>query len=429
MTAPAATSPWPRAVLAGAAEPPWLGRSREAALERFHDRGFPTRRDENWQHTDLGAIPSTDYRPAPRPDDAVLDRAAHVLGRLDLPLESIGRIVFVNGHLAASLSQLTDLPTGFEVETTADAAASLADRLGQLEGEGDAFTALNTALWEDGVTVRMRAREPHPPLHVVFLVVDSGPHPVAIQPRLVLVAEEGARASLLTTWAGEGDIPALVNATTEAWIEEGSRVEMLEVQAEPAAVDHVGHFFIRQARGSQLAACTLSHGARLARHEMLVDLGAEDVSCRIDGVAIASGRRHVDFVTRVDHHRPRGTSRQLFKGILDDRATSAFSGLVQVYPHAIKTDAKQSNHNMLLSPDAVADSKPQLEIYADDVKCAHGATVGQLDDTAVFYLRSRGLDPAEARTLLVKAFAVEVADRIEEPVLRRYARARLDAVL
>ncbi|MFV1959963.1 MAG: Fe-S cluster assembly protein SufD, partial [Planctomycetota bacterium] len=223
--------------------------------------------------------------------------------------------------------------------------------------------------------------------------------------------------------------PVLVNATTEAWLEEGSRLEVLEVQAQPVAVDHVGHFFVRQASRSRLAACTLAQGARLARHEMLVDLAAEEVSCRVDGVAVASGQRHVDFVTRVDHRRPRGTSRQLFKAILDGHATSAFSGLVQVHPHAVGTDARQSNHNMLLSPDAQADSKPQLEIYADDVKCAHGATVGQLDDTAVFYLRSRGLDKAEARALLVKAFAAEVADRIEEPVLRRYARMRLDAVL
>lgn len=413
-------------------DPPWLRARREAAIASFRSMGFPSRRSEDWQHTDLGPVTRTVFRPTGTVAGSALDRAAPLVDALP-PVPAAARRVFVNGHPAPALARTHDLPDGVEVIGLAEilgsdsAGADLEPRLARLvDGDGHPFAALNTALWTDGVLVRVRAGvHVERPIHLVFLAV--GPEErTAVHPRVLVVLEAESRLSVVETWTGSSTVPWLSNTVVEVWLDAGARFDLLEVQHQPRTTLHFRNLHVRQARDSRFAATCLSLGATIARSDVKVHLDGPGAECRLDGLTIVSECRHADHVTLIDHARPHGTSRQLYKGILDDEARAAFSGRILVQPHAQKTDARQVNHNVLLSHDAIANSKPQLEILADDVKCAHGATMGQLDEDAIFYLRSRGIDETTARTLLLRAFAAEVPARIEHEDMRTYAQALLE---
>lgn len=402
---------------------------REAAIADLAENGFPTRRHEAWQYTSLAALTETTFEPAPAPGP--LERAAALLADLPESGASCGRLVFVNGRLAPTLSSLDELPEGLEALSLADALAPGAEGavepLGSLlDGRGHPLAALNTALFEDGLLLRVRRGTQVPaPLHVVFLGV-GGSAPSGVHPRLVYLVEDGARVAVAEWWRSESESTWLSNAAAEAWIGTNAGLDLLEVQEQALETLHFRSLQVRQAQDSHFASVVLALGARLARSDVQVRLEGTGAECRLDGLTLVQGEQHVDHQTYIDHAKPHGTSHQLYKGILDDRAQVVFSGRILVEPHAQKTDARQANHNLLLSPDAVADAKPQLEIFADDVKCAHGATVGQLDDDALFYLRSRGIGPREARRLLLHAFASELVERIPNADLARDARAVLD---
>jgi Fe-S cluster assembly protein SufD len=401
---------------------PWLKRLRERALESFAELGFPTGRDEDWKYTDVSALAGQALTPA---GGGVRPGAAAIApSRFDAH-----ELVFVDGHFAPELSSPGTAEEGVEVMSLS---AALGKDLLPLEhwlGGSDAtgrhgFAALNLAFLREGAFVHIRRNvAPERPVHLLF-VSTGAPHSVAYLRNLV-VAEAGAEATIIESYAGSGAGACLTNAVTEVVAEAGARLEHYRLTAEGEAGWHIGGTYVRQARDSRYASHAVALRGRTVRHEIHAALNAEGAECTLNGLYVLRGRQHVDNHTRIDHFRPRGTSREWYKGVLDDASRGVFSGRVVVHPGAQHTDAAQNNRNLLLSPNAEADSRPQLEIYADDVKCAHGSSEGSLDPDQLFYLRARGLDQALARRLLVYAFAADVLARMKHGPVRTRLETQL----
>jgi Fe-S cluster assembly protein SufD len=404
--------------------PAWLPERRREAIRAFRETGFPTSRDEAWRYTDLGSLTRTPWTVAPEPDGPTLARAQALLEATEEPVGTSARIVLVNGHVAPSLSTGLDA-SGLEIGTLES---------GVLQGGEDPlllslvppadhpFAAINSALFSDAVLVRIPSHAaPAGPLHLVGLSI-GGPEAQVAHPRILIHAGAHSRSAVVVTWRGDAASAFLSNAVGEVRLEEGARLDMLDVQRQPASLHHVWNLGVHIERDAAFATCCVQLGAKVARSDLGARLNAEGAACRLDGVTFLGRRQHVDVRTHMDHAMPHGQSHQLWKSVLEDHARTAFAGTVLVRPGAQKTDAKQANHNLLLSPDAVSDSVPMLEIFADDVKCAHGATVGQLDPDALFFLRSRGIGVDDAKRMLVRAFVDEVPGRIEDEALAEHAR-------
>ena len=407
----------------GRAEPPWLREARARGLARFGELGLPTRKHEEWKYTNLSALApllAAPVAPAEAP------RAGALL--VGAPRGGGPRLVFANGRYRADLSAPGALPAGAIVAPLAEALAQAPERvrphLGRLAPAGGehAFAALNAALFEDGAFVWLppgaRVEEA---IEIVWLSDAPGASAV-VSPRLLLVAGEGVAAAVAEIFLGDGAGTYLVNAVAEAVLGEGARVDHVRLQAEGGGALHLAALHAEQAAGARLAAHQLALGAALGRSEARVRLAGEGGEVALSGLYMASGAQLLDNVSLVEHAAPRCTTSENYKGILDGKARGIFSGRIRVMPGAQKTQAYQMNSNLLLSEDAVVDTRPQLEIFADDVKCGHGGTVGQIDDTALFYLRSRGLDLAQARALLIYAFAAEMVDLVRPAALRAGAR-------
>ncbi len=405
----------------------WVQRMREQGAVRFRERGFPQSTDEDWKYTSVRPIERRAF------DCAVSTSSA--LGSGELASFSISglrshRLVFVNGYLARDLSQLDGVASGVVVGSLADALDRDPDAvepyLGRITpSDAHGFTALNSAFLADGAYVRLgAAARVELPIELVF-VATSGDREVAVQPRNLIVAGPDSRATIIERYVALDSSRYLTNALTEVVLERGATLEHCKLQEERSAAFHIAGLFARQAAASRFIAHSVSLGGALVRNDVVDVLDAEGAECTLNGLYLAGGRQHVDNHTQIEHAQPRATSREYYKGVLDDRARAVFHGRIIVRPDAQQSDAQQHNNNLLLSRDAEVDTKPQLEIYADDVKCTHGATVGQLDADAVFYLRSRGVGKREARSLLTYAFAHDVIGRIGEPALRQ----RLEAVL
>jgi Fe-S cluster assembly protein SufD len=336
----------------------------------------------------------------------------------------------VDGVYAAKLSRPAALPHGVRLAPLSDALISdeVATRLAAaLPEDADAFTALNAAFWRDGAYLHVPAgvslAEPVELLHVATGGVQVD------HPRSLVVLDEGSQATVLETYVGLSGEPYLTNALTEVALGPGAQIDHVKATLESGAGFHIGHLLVSLARESRFASCAVTLGGRLVRHDVRAGLGAEQASCALDGLFVIGGDQHVDMHTLVDHAAPRAMSRQLYKGVLDGRARGVFNGRVVVRHGANGTDAHQTNKNLLLSDGVEVDSKPQLEIFADDVKCSHGAADGQLAEDAIFYLKSRGLDEAAARTLLTHGFANEVLDRIPVEAIRTWLAGHLAARL
>jgi Fe-S cluster assembly protein SufD len=388
---------------------------RDAGRETFLRVLLPTGKHEDWRFTPLGALQALAFQPAP---PARVDVA-------DLP--AAPRLVFVNGRLDAALTDRAGLPAGAHagslMEALREDPALLERHLGRQPGPRDhAFSALNAALFEDGALVVLPAgADAERTIHLVFLS-DPGAAPAASYPRNLVVAGEGARASLVESYRGDGVY--LVDAVTELVLGPGARVEHDRVQEDAPGAFHVGVLQVSQAAASRFTGQSIALGGQLARVEAWAHLGAEEASCDLHGLYVAGGRQLHDHLVYVDHASPRCTSREVFKGILDGQSRGVFAGRVHVREGAQKTDAGQVSSNLLLSDDATVDAKPQLEILADDVKCSHGGTVGQLREAELFYLRSRGVPAALARAMLTWAFAAEMVARVgPEDVRARVRRA------
>jgi Fe-S cluster assembly protein SufD len=407
--------------------PGWLAELRAGGAAAFHATGLPTPRHEDWRFTNLAPLAALGFGPARDDAPGPGERLA------SLPAPVGPRLVFENGHLRGDLSDAGALPAGAVVSSLAEAVARSPElvrpHLGRLaDPAGLAFTALNTALFEDGAFVYLPPGAVlEQPIALVFAGGGAG-HPVAHHPRVLVVAGEGARATLAEIYLGAADV-YLTAAVTELLLGDGAELEHVKLQDEGDRAFHVSTIFAEQGAGARLSAHAQSLGAQLSRSELRARLTGEGGTLSASGLYMADGSRVTDAFTWVEHAVPRCSTMETYKGILDGHARGVFAGRIRVLPGAQKTDARQMNSNLLLSEDAVVDTKPQLEIFADDVKCGHGGTVGQLDEDSLFYLRSRGLGAAEARSLLIWAFAAEMVDRIRPEALRARARAHVAARL
>ena len=358
---------------------------------------------------------------------AVCDVSAHLL-----EAEACHYLVFVNGRYSDALSKPGELPEGVQVLNLAQAFEQcpqvVAAHFNRVVGSYEhGFTALNTAFAEDGALIVLPKRGIiAEPIHLLFLATATAADQ-AIHPRVLVVAEAGSRATVVETYVGLDDACYFSNAVTEVVLETGACLDHYKLQNESSRAFHIASLKVSQARDSRFCSTAVSTGAKIARNEIDISQDGEHTLTVLNGLFLANGRQHVDVRTNVEHRHPHGRSEEYYKGILDGRSHGVFNGRVHVHPGAQKTDASQSNSNLLLSGDAEIDTKPQLEIYADDVKCAHGATIGQLDEQMLFYLRSRGIPPETARGLLIYGFARDVLDRIDVvPIRRRLVKGIAD---
>ena len=415
-----------------AREPRWLTRLREESIERFAELGFPDTHQEEWRYTSLAPLSVIPFQAAigddsslgPTPALQDLDSAAWVARR---------RLVFVNGRYSEAMSALGEIPDGVEVRTLRAAVQGVGDLEEYFARYADyrhhPLAALNTASWQDGAYIRIaRGTVMEKPIQLLF-VSSSGGQPVVSHPRTLIVAERDTQAAFVESYVGAGDGVCFSNAVTEIVAGESSVIDHYKMQVENERSFHLGSLHVHQGRSSSFASCSIALGGQLARNEVDAVLDAEGADCTLNGLYLTHGEQHVDNSTTIDHAKPHGVSHQFYKGILDDRSSAVFNGKIIVRPDAQKTDAIQKNKNLLLSEDAVVDTKPQLEIFANDVRCTHGATVGQLDPEAMFYLRSRGIGKSQARSLLTYAFAGDILDRIRLAPIRACLEGSLRARL
>jgi Fe-S cluster assembly protein SufD len=406
--------------------PEWISEIRREALERFARAGLPSPREEEWRSTSLSRLSEIAFV-RPHPGRAKLDR--DTVARLAPPLEG-PRIVLVNGIHAPDLSRAEDPPPGVRIEGLARAFSGNPGSLREAmlrarTAQTGPMEALNSAAFEDGALVEIGPgvvlSEPIVVLHV------SGPErePIASNPRIVLALGRESSATIVEVFAGAGEGVSLTNVVTEVAISENASLEHYRLQEESREAFHLGLLRVEQARDSRYVSHAVSWGAALARTDLRVRFAGPGGECTLDGLFVADGDQHTDNQSRIEHAHPHCASRQLYKGILAGRARGVFHGRILVAPGAQKTDARQTNKNLLLSRQALVDSTPQLEIYADDVKCTHGSTIGQLDEEALYYLRSRGLGEEESRGLLTQAFARDVLDRMKIGPIRSGLSRRL----
>ncbi len=407
----------------------WLHEFRQQALREFDAKGLPTTRDEAWKYTDVGPVARRGF--SLREPTAPVSLAALESYLLPRAPSAGYRLVFVDGRYSRALSSGPDHTHGGQIKSLAEAIEHspdlIKDRLGGLaDATTQGFAALNSALFSDGVYLHLDSGTAVvEPIELVY--VASGEAATTAQLRNLIIAEDNSRATIIETYIGLGDAPLLTNALSEISLGDGAEIEHYQMEHEAAGSYHIRESRIQQNRASHYTAHIMHGGARLARNEIRVALDGEDAQCILNGLYLGRARQHLDIYTWIDHRQPGGTSRQFFKGILEGHARGVFSGRTVVHPAAQKTDAQQINHNLLLSDEAEADSRPQLEIYADDVKCAHGATVGQLDPDALFYLRSRGLSEHDAHALLIHAFASDVIQRMTLEPLRKQLEQTMSA--
>ncbi len=395
-----------------------LARLRAASRERFEALGIPKPTDEDWRQTDVRAV--APFAATSAPPASV---AASQLDAFPLVSALPCRAVLVNGRYDEALSTPAAAPRGVKVQGLAAALEEAPDALDRTLartalGEQAPFVALNTAMFADGVLVSVAAKsELDVPLHVVHVAV-PGSAPAAVHPRTLLIAEAGSRVTLVETFVTVGSGAYLTNAVTELVAEAGAHVEHVKIQDEAALGWHIAAVAGRQARDARIVSHNFSLGAALARNDIGSRLEGPGAECRLYGLYAATGSQHVDNHTWLDHATPHGASWEMYKGLLGGTARAIFNGRIIVREGAQKTDAKQSNKNLILGDGALVYTRPQLEIYANDVKCTHGATIGRLDEEALFYLRTRGLAKAAAKRVLIRAFADDLIDNLPAAPVR-----------
>jgi Fe-S cluster assembly protein SufD len=409
--------------------PEWLQRRRERAFDRFVERGFPTTRDEEWRFTNVGPIAAQSFV---RAVDVPLTRADLAPYLFD---GAGAEVVIVNGRVSATLSSLEGLEAGLSIRTLADG-GDVDEETGVL-ARGDhghlipgaapnAFVDLNDAFFHDAVTIRVAPKAViTKPIHVVALAAGQAA-PTFVAPRVLLHVGEAAEVSVVETYAGTGQGVTLTSAVTQVHLDAGAVVRHVRLQRERDEAFHLGTLLTRLDRSSTFTSQALTFGGRISRNDISAVLDGEGAECTLNGLYLATGDSLVDTHTTIDHAKPHCPSHEIYKGILAGRSRAVFNGKILVRQDAQKTDAKQTNRALLLTDDAQINTKPQLEIFADDVKCTHGAAIGQLDEDAMFYLRARGIDEQAARVMLIHAFAGEVLDGIAAPAVRALAMRLVD---
>ena len=404
-------------------------RLREAAMARFASSGLPNRRDEGWRYTDLRRLDRLDLASlAGRIDGETVAALPDSLASLDAE-----RIVFVDGRYEAALSAHGVLPEGARLDVLSahlgngcgDAVSILGPGLGEWNGAGqEGLAALNTAMTRDGVVFDLPAgTKLDKPILIVHLLSGKA---CAVHPRNVLRIGAAAEAELVEVFIGRPGGAGWTNAVLEGAIGQGGRLSHVAMMRHGTDAVHTGRMTMDVARDANYAAQAITLGGRVARNEFVVRLSGPGAECRLSGGALADARRHVDHTTEITHAAPHTESEQVFRNVADDNARTVFQGRVVVERDAQKTNARQSSRSLLLSPGAEARNKPELRIFADDVKCSHGATVGDLDKDALFYLRARGIDEAEARALLTRAFVADLLTALPVEAVRTAVEEAVD---
>ena len=392
----------------------WPQAIRQAAFSRFAAIGFPSTRQEAWKHTNVAALAKMPFTPAGPEREALPD---DVLTRASCGQMAGPRLVLVNGHYAPELSALQPLPEGVIVGNLAQAISSNRRSVephlaGYASFQHHAFVALNTAFMQDGAFIHIPPGiVVAAPIHLLFVSTASA-KPTVSYPRNLIVVDRGGQATVVESYVGGAHEVYLTNAVTEIVVGEHAVINHYRLQQESQAAFHLATLQIHQGRSSNVISHTIALGGSLARNEVTAVLDGAGSECTLNGLFMVADQQHVDNQTRVEHVQPHCSSRELYKGVLDGNGRGVFNGTIYVHKDAQKSNAKQTNKNLLLSPDAWINTKPQLEIYNNDVKCGHGATIGRLDEEALFYLRCRGIGLEQARSLLTYAFASEMLGQI-----------------
>ncbi len=399
--------------------PSWVQSMRRAAFDRFATLGFPTTKNEDWHFTSTSPIADQEF--------VLLEAASGDIRREELEPFKFGArdwhtMVFVNGRFNAELSDCGKLPKGVklrDLSTAWTAAPDVVDRVGKIASyDVHAFTALNAAFMHDGAVVHIANNvEVDKPIHLLF-VTDATAAKGMMHPRNLIMVGRQAKATVIESYVSTSDAMYFTNAVTEVSLADGATLQHYKMQREGGRAFHVSTAEVSQAKDSHYVSFSFATGATLARSNIYTTLDGEGAGATLNGLFMLDGQQHSDHQTQIVHAKPNCFSRELYKGILDDRSHGVFNGKVYVHPIAQKTDGKQTNKTLLLSDTAHIDTKPQLEIFADDVKCTHGATIGQIDQMALFYLKSRGIDRGLARRLLTYAFAADVLETLETDEVR-----------
>ncbi len=401
-----------------AEQPSWPIALRREGFTRFRETGFPTTHDEDWRFTNVAPIAQTRFE---------LARHQASVSSKDLDQFGVAKfvccVVFVNGRFSSKLSRIPAMPKGVKIGSLAEEIvanpSAVEQHLGRyLNFHRDAFCALNTAFIEDGAYIYIpRSVVVEQPIYLLY-VSAPGVKPTMDHPRNLIVVEENSQATIVEDYVSLGEGAAFSNTVTELVAGDSAVVSHYMIVREAGDAFNVSTLRIQQGKSSNVSTHSVLLGGALLRNNVHPVLAGEGAECLINGLFMANGRQHMDNYMLVEHASPHCNSRQFYNGILNGQSHGVFHGRIIVHKDAQKTDAKQTNRNLLLCDDAQIDTKPQLEIYADDVKCTHGATIGQVDENALFYLRSRGLDEVSAKHLLLQAFANECMDRMNSGLVR-----------
>ena len=409
------------------AAPAWVNERRESAAQHFAAVGFPTTRLEDWRFTNVSPIAEANWPLA----HGGFTQADELVSSVNVP--GSVRLAIVNGRFAAGLSDLSALPKGLRIASLRDGARDASDGIETHLGKvfsiaAHPFAALNTSFLDDGVAIMVTAGAVvETPIHVV--IVTGGDQPVVAHPRVLIVAGENSQVRVAQTFIGAPGTVYFNNAVAEVVVGTSALVQLYTDQRESDQAFHIANIQAHVGARGVFESHAFSTGARIMRHDIGIALKGEGADCTMNGVYLADGERLMDTHTSLDHAMPHGTSHEVYKGILTGKSKAVFNGRIIVQFEAQKTDAKQTNRALLLSDEATINSNPQLEIFADDVKCTHGAAVGQLDEEAMFYLQARGLTRAAARDMLLHAFAGEVIAGLKIPALREQIEANFFAAL
>ena len=398
-------------------EPAWLAPLRRTAMGSFTALGFPTPKLEDWHYTSLSSIAELPFAVASGDSATTVADLTPYMINADWPT-----VVLRNGVFSAALSSLDSVPDGVTVMPLTEAwkthASLVQKHLGKIALGEHAMTALNTAMVRDGVMIYAPASvSSATPIHIVH-VADAAAAMTATFPRTLIIAEEHAVLTVIESFIGLADVPYFTNHVAEVACGANATVTHTKIQRESDLATHVSTTEAHQSRDSHYVNFSMAVGSKLSRTNVYTVLDGENCGATLNGLYLGKGSQHTDHQTRIEHAQPHCFSRELYKGVLDDSSHAVFNGKVYVHPIAQKTDGKQSNHTLLLSPDAKIDTKPQLEIFADDVRCTHGATVGRMDEAGLFYMKSRGVPAETARKLLTYAFAADVLETIEDETLK-----------
>ncbi|MEH6533945.1 MAG: Fe-S cluster assembly protein SufD [Photobacterium frigidiphilum] len=417
---------------------PWLNAFRESAIENFAAQGLPGPRDENWKYTPIKQLQRVDYKLAQQLATASIDSLAEqILSKQLCPDEHC--LVFINGFYKNSLSTHAPLPEGIILNSFSQALQHhpqlIAAELGKIANDQELpFSALNSAMISDGVFLWAAENSSiKHPIHCLFVSTTSE-QPVICHPRLLLILKEHAQLTLIEHYidlpgypdANSTETPLtksdrnLLNVVTEIQLSPGAQLNHYKLQYQSVNSSHIATMYIQQQRASSFTSHSYSLGAALARNDIQIKLSADHAQCSLNGVYVVDAGQHVDYHTKIEHLAPACNSRQIYKGVVQGHARAVFNGKVVIHPAAQQSNARQLNKNLLLGEQGEVDTKPELQIYADDVQCSHGATVGQLDTQALFYLRSRGISKKDAQAWLIYGFVSEQLERIDNPLLRKF---------